>query len=214
MLSPAPPHMHSPDPMTALGFAEVAHVSRETTARLETYLALLTRWQKSVNLVGRSTLADPWRRHIWDSAQLHPLIPTGATVVDLGSGAGFPGLVLAILGGPRVRLVEADQRKAAFLREAARLTETDVDVDVGRAEALDPITADVVTARALASVAELVNLAWRWLKPGGFCLFLKGRQADDELAVAHRHWNFSVERIASRSEAGATILRLGDIARV
>lgn len=198
-------------PMSAADFAEVAGVSRETLTRFESYLALLMRWQRSVNLVGRSTLADPWRRHFLDSAQLHPLIAPGSTVVDLGSGAGFPGLVLAIMGGLSVHLVEADQRKATFLREAARATNTDVEMHVGRAEEMAPHAADVVTARAVAPVDALLDLAQRWLQPGGTCLFLKGRQVDVELTDAQQRWHLSADRIVSRTDPNGTILRLGDI---
>jgi 16S rRNA (guanine527-N7)-methyltransferase len=201
-------------PMTPDSFAAEMHVSRETLARLDAYLVLLRKWQVTVNLVSRSTMRDPWRRHFLDSAQLHPLIAPGTTVVDLGSGAGFPGLVLAMLGGLTVHLVESDQRKAAFLREAARRTDTAVSLHVGRAERLAPCRADVVTARALASVGELIGLALRWLRPGGVCLFPKGRQAEAELAAARRCWQMSVDRIASRTDVEGTILRLGDIAHV
>lgn len=200
--------------MSATEFAALADVSRETLGRLEAYLDLLRRWQPALNLVGRSTLRDPWRRHVWDSAQLHPMIAPHATVVDLGSGAGFPGLVLAILGGLTVHLVEADQRKATFLREAARTTGTDVTLHVGRAEALDPVAGDVVTARALAPVDALLAWAVRWLRPGGICLLLKGRRADEEIEAARRQWQFTLDRTASRSEPDACILRMGDIAHV
>lgn len=195
-------------------FASTANVSRETCSRFETYLALLQKWQSAINLVGRSTLNDPWRRHFWDSAQLHPLIKPGSTVVDLGSGAGFPGLVLAMLGGLQVHLVEADLRKATFLREVARNTNTDVQVHAGRAEEAPPVLANVVTARALASVTDLLSLAARWLRPGGECLFLKGRGAADELTDAERTWSMNVETIDSRSDPTGTILRLGAITHV
>lgn len=210
----APQTLFEPAAMSAAEFAAVADVSRETLMRLETYLALLIRWQASLNLVGRSTLRDPWRRHFWDSAQLYPLIPRGASVVDLGSGAGFPGLVLAILGGLTVHLVEADQRKAAFLREAARATGTEVVLHVGRAERLEPVAAQIVTARALASVDDLLGLAGRWMQPGGLCIFLKGRQAAAELEIARQQWHVTADLIASQSDPDATILRLGDIAHV
>ncbi len=118
------------------------------------YLELLGRWQRAVNLVGGSTLADPWRRHILDCAQVVPHVPrSAATVLDLGSGAGLPGLVLALMGVPGVHLVESDQRKAQFLREAARLTRAPVVVHATRIEDLRGIAADVVTARALAPSA-------------------------------------------------------------
>jgi 16S rRNA (guanine527-N7)-methyltransferase len=200
--------------MSAEGFAAAANVSRETLSRFEAYHDLLTRWQATLNLVGGRTLGDAWGRHFWDSAQLHRHIAPDATLVDLGSGAGFPGLVLAILGGCTVHLVEADQRKAAFLREAARVTETEIVLHVGRAEALEPVAADIVTARALASIDTLLGLAAPWLRDGGVCLFPKGRLAEDEIAAARQRWRFSVTRIASRSDPDATILRLGDIAHV
>ncbi len=206
--------MLAAEPMTAENFVAMTHVSRETLARFEAYLALLRKWQGTVNLVGRSTMNDPWRRHFWDSAQLHPLIAPGATVVDLGSGAGFPGLVLAILGGFTVHLVESDQRKAAFLREVARQTDTGISLHVGRAEALSPCRADVVTARALASVGELIDMALRWLRPGGECLFLKGRRAADEIESASKRWRMRVGRITSQSDPDGIILQLGDIAHV
>src|SRR5687767_1366639 len=126
-------------------------LTRETLNRLAVHLDLLRRWQRAINLVGRSTLADPWRRHVLDSAQLYPhLAGQAGPVVDLGSGAGFPGLVLAILGAPDVHLIESDQRKAQFLREAARVTGTPVMVHARRIEDVAPFPASVVTARALA----------------------------------------------------------------
>src|SRR5439155_10609992 len=119
------------------GFAEIVPVSRETLSRLEAYAALLTQWSARINLVGRDTIPDLWRRHILDSAQLWPLIPEVVrNLIDLGSGAGFPGLVLAILGVPGVELVEADSRKCAFLREAARITEADVEIRPCRIQAV------------------------------------------------------------------------------
>jgi 16S rRNA (guanine527-N7)-methyltransferase len=173
---------------------------------------LLTKWQSTINLVGRSTLSDPWRRHFWDSAQLHPLIAPGATVVDLGTGAGFPGMVLAVLGGLSVHLVESDQRKAAFLQEVALRTQTEVHLHVCRAEDAPTCHADVVTARALAPVDRLLDLSARWLRPGGVCLFPRGASVDVELAAAARRWTMCVDRIPSRTDSSGTILRLGDIA--
>lgn len=202
------------EPMNAEAFAALARVSRETLARFNIYLDLLIKWQPRVNLVGASTLRDPWRRHFWDSAQLYPYIPQGAVVVDLGSGAGFPGLVLALLGGLDVHLVEADQRKAAFLREAARRTGASITLHVGRAEQLAPVAADVVTARALAPVTALIGLAFRWLRPGGVCLFLKGRLASSELSAARQSWHMTAACFESRSDCDGSILQLGDLAHV
>ncbi len=165
-------------PLSAQGFAEIFPVSRETLARLEAYADLLTRWSARINLVGRDTLADLWRRHFLDSAQLRPFVPDGAqSLIDLGSGAGFPGLVLAILGVPGVELVEADSRKAAFLREAARVTEANVTIRPCRIAAVPAHPVDVVTARALAPLDRLLDLAQPFLGPDTMCLFPKGERA-------------------------------------
>src|SRR5215470_958442 len=132
-------------------FAGAIPVSRETLARLEAYAALLAQWSARINLVGRDTLADLWRRHILDSAQLYPFVPGSArNLIDFGSGAGLPGLVLAILGIPNVELIEADSRKSAFLREAARVTGAAVAIRPCRIQAVPPHPADVLTARACA----------------------------------------------------------------
>lgn len=151
--------------------------------RLQRYAEALERWQKRINLVSRATLSDLWRRHMLDSAQLLPLIPVRATrLTDLGSGAGFPGLVLAILGVPEVHLVECDARKCTFLREAARLTNTkNVTVHNRRVEEMPPETFDVVTARALARLPELLRLARRFAGPETVLLFPKGRGIAEEL---------------------------------
>src|SRR5437660_9171448 len=130
-------------------FAAATGVSRETLPRLDAYAELLRRWSPRINLVAASTLDDLWRRHFLDSAQLLPLIPAAArNLVDLGSGAGFPGLVLAILGVPGVELVEADARKCAFLREAARTAGATVRIHQARIDSLPARAFDVITARA------------------------------------------------------------------
>jgi 16S rRNA (guanine527-N7)-methyltransferase len=147
-------------------FRAATDVSRETLARLETYAALLTKWSGAINLVGRDTLREAWQRHFLDSAQLMDLLPPlpegrERRILDLGSGAGFPGLVLAILGAGPVTLVESDAKKAAFLREAARITGAPAEVACARIESLLPseILPDVVTARALAPLPKLLELA-------------------------------------------------------
>ena len=142
----------SAEPLTAEAFAVRCDVSRETLSRLRRYDALLRRWQKAINLVSADSLTDAWRRHFWDSAQLLPLIPAGTrSLLDVGSGAGFPGLVLAILGVEGVTLVESDGRKCAFLREVARETGTRVTILADRLERLaDRIQPpDIITARAV-----------------------------------------------------------------
>src|SRR6202044_3793088 len=131
--------------------------SRETLDRFGTYVDLLGAWNRRINLVGRNTIGDVWRRHILDCAQLIRYVPPQARVlVDLGSGAGLPGLVLAILGVPEVHLVESDLRKAAFLREAARVTGATAQIHPQRAEKMPRLAADLITARAVASLPDLL----------------------------------------------------------
>ena len=203
--------------MTALdaaAFQEITGVSRETLERLSAYEAVLRKWQPKINLVGPSTLPEIWQRHFLDSAQLFPLLPESVRVlVDLGSGAGFPGLVLAILGVPDVHLVESDSRKAAFLREAARVAGVAVTVHNKRIEAVTGLHADVVTARALAPLADLLDWSFPFLESRGVGLFLKGQNLDDELTTTTKCWKMRTERFASRSDATGTILRVSGIGR-
>jgi 16S rRNA (guanine527-N7)-methyltransferase len=202
------------DFLTPAGFQAAANVSRETLARLELYAALLRKWQGAINLVSRDSLNDVWRRHMLDSAQLYPLIPPGIrTLVDLGSGAGFPGLVLAALGVPDVHLVESDSRKCAFLREAARAMGLAITVHTRRIEEMAPFGVDVITARALAPLADLLDLGERFLLPHTICLFLKGRGVDEELTRVAERWNMTVMREISASDPSGTILRLEHIHR-
>ncbi len=190
-------------------FCAATGVSRETLERLELYAGLLRQWQPRINLVGPATLPDLWRRHFLDSAQLWPLcLESTHRLVDLGSGAGFPGLVLAILGVPEVHLVESDHRKVAFLRTVAAATGTQVTVHAMRIEAVPPLLADVVTARALAPLASLLAYAVPCLGPSGVCLFLKGQQVESEIADAGRRWTMGVERLPSRTDSSGVILRI------
>ena len=201
-------------PLRPQNFAEIVPVSRETLARLEAYAALLVRWSARINLVGRNTLVDLWRRHILDSAQLQPLVPDSArSVIDLGSGAGLPSLVLAILGAPGVELVEADSRKCAFLREAARIAEVDVTIRPCRIEAVPPHPVDVVTARACAPLDRLLGLAEPFLADGTECLFLKGERVEDELTLARKHWRMTATLCQSVSDPRGVVLRLQQVAR-
>ena len=199
------------DPLTPEAFAANAGVSRETLDRLRLYADLLCKWQKAINLVSTASLADLWRRHIWDSAQLLPHIPKDSrSLLDLGSGAGLPGLVLAILGVDGVVLVEADQRKCAFLREAARLSGAAVVIHDRRIEDLgDKIPpADVITARAVASLPLLLDRIKLYIKPNTVCLFHKGRNVDVELAEIRRVWTDDIEKIPSLTDPAGVIIRL------
>ena len=190
-------------------------VSRETLERLAAFAALLERWNRRINLVSPHDLERLWPRHIEDSLQLLPLIPPGTTALtDLGSGAGFPGLVVAIATGMPVTLVEADQRKCAFLREAIRSTAADATVVPGRIEAVRLPLASLITARALAPLPRLLELAAPHLAPGGTCLFLKGAGVQDELTAARREWHMQVMATPSRTESRATILAITGLARV
>ncbi len=197
-------------PLTSDGFRAETGVSRETLKRLAAYADLLRRWQVKINLVGPSTLEDLWRRHMLDSAQLFPLLPAGArTLVDLGSGAGFPGLVLAIMGVPDVHLVESHRRRATFLAEAVRIAEAEVTVHAVRIEDLSPLPADVVTARALAPLRKLLEYAAPFLEPEGVGLFPRGRRAEIDLTGLGEIWHMRIDRIPSRTDPSATILRIG-----
>lgn len=201
--------------MTAEDVQAKTNVSRETLMRLEAYVELLLKWQNAVNLVGPSTLKDVWRRHILDSLQLIPYSSKEtASALDLGSGAGLPGLVLAIAGVAGMTLVESDARKVAFLREAARVTATEVEVFHGRIESLPARKVDLVTARALTSVAGLLSYTWPYLQPEGQCLFLKGRGVDDELKEAESLWKMRVTRYPSCTSPEGVILQLEGIRHV
>ena len=201
-------------PLGPQGFAEIVPVSRETLAQLEAYAELLTRWSARINLVGRNTIPDVWRRHILDSAQLRAFVPDRMrSVIDLGSGAGLPGLVLAILGVPGVELVEADSRKCAFLREAARVTATPVTLRPCRIEAVSPHPVDAVTARACAPLDRLLGLAEPFLAPGSECLFLKGERVEEELTLARKRWTMTSSLHQSCSDPRGVVLRLQQVAR-
>jgi 16S rRNA (guanine527-N7)-methyltransferase len=178
--------------------------------RLTTYVNLLSEWNERLNLVAPSTLPDAWRRHILDSAQLAPLIPPEAkTIVDLGSGAGFPGLVLAImLSRTRVHLVESIQKKCRFLEAVIAATGANAEVHCCRAEDLKGLKADVVTARALAPLDRLLPLALPFFAPGTIALFLKGRSVNDELTLAAKSWRLDATPIPSRSDPSGTVLRV------
>ena len=185
-------------------------ISPEIAARFDRYAALLTLWNKKINLVGPTTLPDLWTRHFLDSAQLLDLLPPGR-LVDLGAGAGFPGLVLALLGRTDVHLVESDQRKSVFLREVARETNTPVTVYAKRIEEIPPLNADVVTARALAPLERLVPWAYRHLKRDGQMVFLKGAELDKEILALEADWTFEATRTPSLTSSDAAMVCLSAI---
>lgn len=206
-----------PESRTSYGPADLAAdigVSRETIERLSAYAALLARWQPRINLVSAASLEDLWRRHMLDSAQLLPFLPSGTqTIVDLGSGAGFPGLVLAVLGVPEVHLIESDQRKCVFLAEAARATGAKAVIHNQRIESMSGLSTGVVTARACAPLDKLVSYAQKFLWQDGKALFLKGANAEEELTAARKLWQMDVERFPSASDPTGCILRIGQVRR-
>lgn len=195
--------------MTPKEFQQETGVSRETLDRLQTYGGLLETWQTRMNLVGPKTLPDMWHRHFFDSAQIFDLLPKGTRIlVDLGSGAGFPGLVLSLMGVPETHLIESDQRKARFLREVVRETGAAVEVHACRAESLTDLKADVVTARALAPMKKLFPLVARFARKDSVVLLPKGQHVDDELTEYAIPANIQLDRTTSRTNPDGSILRL------
>lgn len=204
------------EPLTVEAFQDATRVSRETLERLKLFAALLIKWNDTINLVSPKSLDDLWRRHMLDSAQLFPLLPPKQperplVIVDLGSGAGFPGMVLSILGAGELHLIEADQRKMQFLREVARQVGSEAHIHGVRIEDLRPFPADVVTARALGPLDRLLKYSAPFLENGGYALFLKGRKAREELTEAEKGWNMRADFIPSRSDPSGSILHVGDI---
>ena len=198
---------------TDLDFSREFGVARETVSRLSTYVDLLWKRNQELNLVAESTLQQVWRRHILDSAQLLTLIPDNAkSIIDLGSGAGFPGMVLAIMAADRaglgVHLVESTQKKCRFLDEVKDATGAPVTVHWARAEALPVSKADVITARAVAPLEKLLGLAYPFFKSDSIGLFLKGKSLADELTLASKSWKLDSTLIPSRSDPSGTVLRV------
>ncbi|MEO0774377.1 MAG: 16S rRNA (guanine(527)-N(7))-methyltransferase RsmG [Pseudomonadota bacterium] len=188
--------------------------------RLKTYEALLKKWNPAINLVSKTTLADAWTRHIEDSSQIYNLAPKGtAHWVDLGSGGGFPGMVIAILAAEfatptRVTLVESDTRKCTFLRTVARETGVKATITSDRIEDVPPLGADVLSARALADLPALLRFAERHMTPDGIALFMKGATWQKELEEAQTSWRFTHEVVKSKTETGPAILRISGVSRV
>jgi len=195
--------------------AGLGEVSRETQTMLERYVELLLQWNRTINLISRKDEAVVWDRHVVDSLALMPLLPADFThAVDLGSGGGLPGIVLAICTGKPFHLVESDQRKCAFLREAARALDLRVTVHAARIEAVQLPPAPLITARALAPLTVLLGWSARLLAPGGICVFPKGRSVDEELTAAVSEWHMKVESVTSPTDHAARILRISEIERV
>lgn len=201
-------------------FLKSTHVSRETISKLEQYLALLVKWQRAVNLVSSKTLSEAWERHFVDSAQLLPLIPDHVkAIADIGSGAGFPGLVIAVLRPDiEVSLIESDMKKCQFMRTVIReLGLKNVRVINKRIEAAHgDVSPDMVSARALSSLSELLGYVepWRAANSDLCALFLKGGKADEEVEEALRSYDFAAEKFASDTSDEGCVLRLTNISLI
>lgn len=193
-------------------------VSRETLDALILYADELAKWQRAKNLVANSTIDDRWRRHFLDSAQLFPLIKARhpdqeLRLLDIGSGAGFPGLVLAIMGVGSVDLVESNGRKCVFMNQIARQTGAPATVVNERIEHMSAKPIDIITSRACAKIQQLLEWAQPFLSPDTEMWLLKGEGAEEELTQATASWNMTVERFKSQSSPSGVILRLSDIKR-
>ena len=190
-------------------------VSRETEDRLAIFVELLDRWRQKTNLISNSTFATVWTRHIADSAQLSALAPDAKRWVDMGSGAGFPGLVIAIqlagVPGALVHCIESDGRKCAFLREAVRATGAAAAIHPQRVEAIEPKslgTVDAVTARAFAPLPLTLELARPWMERGAIAVFPRGESAKDQIAASPEAWTHAIETLQSVVNPRAAILRI------
>lgn len=192
-------------------------VSRKTLDALEIYIALLKKWNPTINLVSTQSLADVWHRHVADSAQLMPWIDsTTARWGDMGAGGGLPGIVVAILArgaGMSIDmvLVESDSRKCAFLQTIRQVLSLEITIIAKRIEDCTPLACDVVSARALAPLVRLLPLAARHLNSKGKALFLKGKSFEEEIVEARRHWSFTVTRHPSVTDRASVILEIGQI---
>lgn len=195
-------------------------VSRETLERLERYLELLLVWTKKINLISKMSVPDAWERHIIDSIQVFRSVEDpGKIWLDLGSGGGLPGLVVAILAAessPETKtiLVESDLRKATFLRSIIRELDLHATVLTSRIESLDRLDATIVSARALADLDTLLSFADFHLAPNGTAVFSKGARWQKEVNKARESWRFDLDVIQSKTDHMAAILKIGGIARV
>ena len=216
-MSDAPALLDRSAAMDGAGFAAAAGASPSQMADLERLQEMLGDWNERMNLVGPSGLADFWSRHVWDSAQLVKSAPAARRWADLGSGAGFPGLVLAILlkdePGARVELVESLAKRCRFLEAVAGALALPVQVRHARAEDL-ALPVEVVTARAVAPLTRLLAFAKPTLDLGAVGIFLKGRGAEAEVAEARKTWRFELASTPSLSDPQGRVLRIWDVARV
>ncbi|MEX5578192.1 16S rRNA (guanine(527)-N(7))-methyltransferase RsmG [Pseudophaeobacter sp. A-200-2] len=205
--------------MTTEALLERLNVSRETLDRLKIFEQVLLKWNPKINLVSRNSLDDLWTRHIIDSVQVFRCVSPPNHWVDMGSGGGLPGVIVAIMAAEespntKVTLIESDQRKSAFLRTAARECGAKLTVISKRIEQADPQNADVLSARALADLSLLLEFAERHLSPTGIALFPKGANWKKEVDNARQRWRFDFEPITSLTEPDAVVLKIEGVARV
>ena len=198
------------------GPSDLENVSRETRSRLEIIVSELDAWRSKINLIGPSEFNQVWRRHVWDSWQLFDHIPDAGRIVDLGSGSGFPALVLAAgfaSEESHITMIESVGKKCAFLRAAVKAADLSATVIQGRVEAINPVEAECITARAFAPLPKLLDYAAPWLEKGAYGVFPKGRRWQEELTSALESWNFAYEAIPSKTGDGA-ILKISEVSRV
>jgi 16S rRNA (guanine527-N7)-methyltransferase len=202
--------------LDAAGFAALTGATPEQVAMLERYRALLAEWNEKMNLVGPATLEVFWSRHAWDSAQILPLAPDALRWADLGTGAGLPGVVLAILGkgrtGFHVELVDSLAKRCRFLQAVVDELDLPATVRNARAEALD-LAVDVVTARACAPLVRLLGYAEPYLRRGATGLFLKGQDVASEMEEATRYWEFDADILPSRSDPRGRVVQVRRLRR-
>ena len=197
-------------------FQRITDVSRETLKQFQLYADLLEKWQKSINLVSKSSLSDKWRRHFYDSAQLIDYINKDTKplkILDLGSGAGFPGLVISLLSAGEVHLVEGVGKKCSFMKQVIQKTGMNAIVHNERIEQMNSFSADLITSRACADLDKLLELTSPFMNDQTECLFLKGEKSEDEIKHASKKWTFDVKKIPSKSEESGMILHLSNIQR-
>jgi len=194
-------------------------VSRETFDRLTIYVSLLQKWNPAINLVAKSTLDDAWSRHLIDSAQIYRSAPSFRSWADIGSGGGFPGLVIGILAADvnplaEITLIESDRRKSSFLRNVSRETGVKVKIVTERIELASSVESDVLSARALASLDKLLEFSVRHRRQAGVSIFPKGMRFQEEIDEAKKNWQFDCEVIPSKVDPSSVILKIGDVNHV
>ncbi|WP_138924635.1 16S rRNA (guanine(527)-N(7))-methyltransferase RsmG [Sulfitobacter sp. BSw21498] len=194
-------------------------VSRETLNKLQHFAGLVEKWTVKINLVSKASVSELWDRHIQDSIQLYAHAPNAAHWVDLGSGGGFPAIILALMAeqegrDTRFTLVESDQRKCVFLRTAIRELSLSASVVNDRIESIEPLSADVLSARALADLSTLMGFASLHMSPSGTALFPKGENWREEHNAANLKWAYTYEAIPSKTNSSAAILKIKEINHV